>query len=52
MDDLKAGLSYIGQHRAIKNLLLFFAFVFFLVAPVAFLTPLLVTRSYGDEVGG
>ncbi len=50
MDDLKAGLSYIGQHREIKNLLLFFAFVFFLVAPVAFLTPLLVTRSYGDEV--
>jgi DHA3 family macrolide efflux protein-like MFS transporter len=50
LDDLKAGLAYIKQNRAIKTLLVFFAFVFFLVAPVAFLTPLLVTRSFGDEV--
>jgi DHA3 family macrolide efflux protein-like MFS transporter len=50
LDDLKAGLAYIGQNRAIKTLFIFFAFVFFLVAPVAFLTPLLVTRSFGDEV--
>ncbi|RPJ38094.1 MAG: MFS transporter [Chloroflexi bacterium] len=48
--DFKAGLVYIGQNRVIKNLLVFFAFVFFLVVPVAFLSPLLVTRSYGTEV--
>jgi DHA3 family macrolide efflux protein-like MFS transporter len=50
LDDLKAGLAYIGQNRPIKNLLLFFAFVFFLIAPVAFLTPLLVARTFGEEV--
>lgn len=50
LDDLRAGLVYIGRNRAIKTLLIFFAFVFFLVAPVAFLTPLLVARSFGEEV--
>jgi DHA3 family macrolide efflux protein-like MFS transporter len=49
-EDLKRGLTYIGQKRAIKRLFVFFAFGFFLVAPVAFLTPLLVTRSFGEEV--
>ena len=50
LDDLKAGLAYIRQNRTIKTLFIFFAFVFFLVTPVAFLTPLLVTRSFGEEV--
>jgi DHA3 family macrolide efflux protein-like MFS transporter len=50
LDDLRAGLAYIGQNRAIKTLFVFFAFVFFLVVPVAFLTPLLVARSFGEEV--
>lgn len=50
LDDLKAGLAYIGQNRAIKTLFIFFAFVFFLATPVIFLTPLLVARSFGEEV--
>lgn len=50
LDDLKAGLIYLNQNRAIKTLFIFFAFVFFLIAPVAFLSPLLVARSYGEEV--
>jgi MFS transporter, DHA3 family, macrolide efflux protein len=50
LDDLKAGIAYIGQNRAIKILFIFFSFVFFLIAPVAFLTPLLVARSFGEEV--
>jgi len=50
LDDLKRGLTYIGQRRAIKRLFAFFAFGFFLVAPVAFLSPLLVARTYGEEV--
>jgi DHA3 family macrolide efflux protein-like MFS transporter len=49
-DDLKAGLVYIRGNRTVKVLLVFFAFIFFLVVPVAFLSPLLVTRSYGEEV--
>jgi DHA3 family macrolide efflux protein-like MFS transporter len=43
-------LSYIGQNPVIKALFVFYGFVFFLVAPVAFLTPLLVTRTFGAEV--
>lgn len=50
LDDLKAGLDYVAQNQAIRTLFIFFAFVFFLIAPVAFLTPLLVARSFGEEV--
>lgn len=50
LGDLKTGLSYIGQSRTIKTLFLFFATAFFLMTPVIFLTPLLVTRSFGEEV--
>ncbi|RPI21409.1 MAG: MFS transporter, partial [Chloroflexota bacterium] len=47
LDDLRAGLAYIRHNRTIRTLFTFFAFVFFLVTPAAFLTPLLVTRSFG-----
>jgi DHA3 family macrolide efflux protein-like MFS transporter len=50
LGDLKTGLSYIGQSRTIKTLFVFFATAFFLMTPVIFLTPLLVARSFGDEV--
>ena len=50
LDDLKAGLVYIRGNRPIMTLFIFFAFVAFLVVPVAFLSPLLVARSYGEEV--
>jgi DHA3 family macrolide efflux protein-like MFS transporter len=50
LDDLRAGLQYIRQNQAIRTLFIFFGFVFFLVAPVAFLSPLLVARSFGEEV--
>jgi DHA3 family macrolide efflux protein-like MFS transporter len=49
-DDLKAGLAYIRHNRTIRALFIFFAFAFFLVAPAAFLSPLLVARSFGEEV--
>jgi len=49
-DDLRAGLEYIGKNRAIKALFTYFAFTFFLVTPAAFLTPLLVARTFGEEV--
>jgi len=48
--DLRAGLAYIYGHKAVRTLFIFFAFTFFLVTPVSFLTPLLVTRSFGEEV--
>ena len=48
--DLKAGLSYIKNHGYLMNFFIFCAFFFFLIAPGAFLTPLQVAKSYGDEV--
>jgi MFS transporter, DHA3 family, macrolide efflux protein len=50
LDDLKAGLSYIRATPVIKSLFGFYAAIFFLATPAIFLTPLLVTRSFGGEV--
>jgi MFS transporter, DHA3 family, macrolide efflux protein len=50
LDDLKEGWAYLRQHQALKTLFIFFGFIHFLVVPVAFLTPLLVARSFGEEV--
>lgn len=49
-DDLKQGLVYIKGNAFLKKLFLFFAFFFVLMAPAAFLTPLQVARSFGDDV--
>ncbi|MHA6482467.1 MFS transporter [Paenibacillus sp. strain BS8-2] len=49
MDDFKLGLTYIKNHSFLKPFFIFFAFFFVLMAPAAFLTPLQVTRSFGDD---
>ncbi len=41
---------YVARNATIKKLFTYFALTFFLVTPAAFLTPLLVTRSFGSEV--
>jgi len=48
--DLRDGFAYISGHAYVKRFFLFCAAFFFLVAPVAFLTPLQVARSFGDDV--
>jgi len=48
--DLKQGFLYIGSHQYIKSFFLFCALFFILAAPVAFLTPLQVARSFGSDV--
>lgn len=48
--DMREGFNYIRKHEYIKRFFLFCAFFFFLAAPVAFLTPLQVVRSFGDDV--
>jgi len=50
LEDLQAGMRYATGNRAISTLFVFFALVWFLVVPAAFLSPLLVARSYGEEV--
>ncbi|MFD0589422.1 MFS transporter [Paenibacillus sp. GCM10027627] len=49
LDDFKQGLSYIKSHSFLKPFFIFFAFFFVLLAPAAFLTPLQVARTFGDE---
>ncbi|MBC2723694.1 MFS transporter [Desulfosporosinus sp.] len=48
--DFKQGLVYINNHSFLKSFFVFFAFFFVLIAPAAFLTPLQVTRTFGEEV--
>ncbi len=48
--DFKEGLIYIKDHDFLKTFFLFFAVFFVLMAPAAFLTPLQVTRTFGDDV--
>jgi DHA3 family macrolide efflux protein-like MFS transporter len=50
IEDLKQGVLFVKGNRLIRNLLIYYAFFFFLISPAAFLTPLLITRSYGVEV--
>lgn len=49
-NDLQEGFTYIKNHDFVKKFFMFFACFFVLVAPVAFLTPLQVTRSFGNDV--
>lgn len=48
--DMSMGFTYIKNHKYIKRFFLFCVFFFFLAAPVAFLTPLQVVRTFGNDV--
>jgi len=48
-EDLKLGLRYIRDHAFLKPYFAFFALIFLLMAPAAFLTPLQVTRTFGGD---
>lgn len=50
MTDLKLGYQYVKQHHFLKIFFFYCAFLFFLFAPAAFLTPLQVTRTFGSDV--
>jgi DHA3 family macrolide efflux protein-like MFS transporter len=50
IENLKAGIKYTSQHVFIRSLLVFYAICFVLITPVSFLTPLMIARSYGEEV--
>ncbi|AYC28490.1 MFS transporter [Paenisporosarcina cavernae] len=50
IEDLKLGIRYIRTHPFLKPFFFFFACIFVLVAPAAFLTPLQVVRTFGPDV--
>ncbi len=49
-DDVLIGVRYLRDHKFVKSMFFFFAVYFFFAAPVAFLTPLQTTRSFGNDV--
>lgn len=50
ISDFKEGLHYVNTHAFLKQFFIFFAIFFVLMSPAIFLTPLQVTRSFGDDV--
>lgn len=48
--DMRQGFAYIGSHAYVKRFFAFCAALYILIVPAAFLTPLQVTRSFGDDV--
>jgi MFS transporter, DHA3 family, macrolide efflux protein len=49
-EDLRAGLRYARGHPAVRWVLISFAVVFVLVVPPSYLTPLMIVRTFGEEV--
>ncbi|QGU95958.1 MFS transporter [Clostridium bovifaecis] len=49
-NDMAEGFKYIKNHSYVKRFFLFCGIFNILVAPAAFLTPLQVARSFGDDV--
>ncbi|HEX2986734.1 MAG TPA: MFS transporter, partial [Chloroflexota bacterium] len=50
LDALVGGLQYVRQTPWVRTLLIYYALFMFLVTPAAFLTPLLIARTFGGEV--
>lgn len=50
LDEIKKGYFYLKKNEFIKRLLFYQIIILFLLSPSAFLTPLLVNRTFGVEV--
>ena len=49
-EDMQKGINYIKGHHYVRNFFIFCAAFFLLFTPAAFLTPLQVTRVFGNDV--
>lgn len=50
LHEISGGFYYLKKNPFIRNLLLFQLAILFLISPSAFLTPLMVSRTFGDQV--
>ncbi|MDD3765611.1 MAG: MFS transporter [Eubacteriales bacterium] len=50
VSQMLSGIKYIKEHSFLKTFFIFFVFFSFFVSPVAFLTPLHITRVFGADV--
>ena len=50
LEDMRLGFRYLREHPTLTTFFTYVAVLLFLLAPAAFLTPLQVARTFGDEV--
>jgi len=50
LTDLKQGIDYAFRQPLLRNIIICYAFSFFLITPASVLTPLLIERSFGGDV--
>lgn len=50
ISDIKAGFSYLKENKFVRQLIIYISIVGVLVGPSAFLTPLLVSRTFGPQL--
>lgn len=50
LKDLREGISYTFRSELLKYLVFYYGISFFLITPAAFLTPIMIERSFGPEV--
>ncbi|RGZ01783.1 MFS transporter [Clostridium sp. AM58-1XD] len=50
MQELKGGISYTWRHPFLRVLMICYAVTFILITPASFLSPLMVSRTFGEEV--
>lgn len=50
LTEIKAGFSYLKQHKLVLRLIIFLFVILISISPAAFLTPLLIGRSFGEEM--
>ena len=48
--ELKQGVDFAFRHPLLRGIIICYAFSFFLITPAAVLTPLLIERSFGNDV--
>lgn len=50
LSEIRQGLIYIRDHTLIRTLFIYIALFYALISPLAFLTPLQVSRTFGNDV--
>ena len=50
ISDIRAGIGYVLEHSELKKLIAFYAVAFILLTPAMALSPLMVERTFGNEV--
>lgn len=50
LSELKSGIQYTWSHPLLKTILICYGVTFILITPASFLSPLMVARTFGDEV--